>query len=133
MESMKNNTTEKLHRPGWMRALDIFLRTAHIGVAGILFGGFVFHVPFPKLHIWHGLTVLTGLSLLGLEIRHSLNWPHQVRGVMGIFHVGLPGIVHLCPSLVVPLTWATLVFGGVGSHLPRRIRHWSVLYRKEVD
>ena len=120
-------------RPGWMRPLDILLRTTHIAVAGILFSGFIFHVPFFKLHIWHGLTILTGLGLLSLEISHSLNWPHQVRGIMGMIHIGLPGLVHFCPTLVVPLTWITLYVGGIGSHMPKKYRHWSILYRREVD
>lgn len=133
METTTSKSIAKNHRPTWMRVADILLRTAHIGVAGTLLGGFVFHVPFLKLHIWHGLTVLTGLGLLALELRHSLNWPHQMRGVMGMIHIGLPGLVHLCPALVIPFTWASLFFGGIGSHMPRKIRHWSILYRREVD
>jgi len=134
---MTNNTTgngnSKNHRPAWMRVLDIILRTGHIAVGGILLGGFVFDVPYFDLHLWHWLTIATGVGLLLLELRHSLNWPHQGRGIMGIFHMGLPGIVHLRPDLAVPLLWATMVLGSVGSHMPRWLRHWSILYRRVVD
>lgn len=133
MSDIAENGVRKNHRPPWMRGLDIFLRTAHIGTAGILFGGFVLHVPFASMHIWHGLTIVTGIGLLILELRHSLNWPHQGRGIMGILHMGLPGVIHLRPDLAVPLLWATLILGSVGSHMPRSLRHWSVLYRRVVD
>jgi hypothetical protein len=127
------NSTAKNHRPAWMRVADNILRTAHIAVAGILFGGSVFEVPYHDLGIWHHLTIATGTGLLALELRHSLNWPHQGRGMMGILHIGIPGIIHLRPDLTVPLLWATTVLGSVGSHMPRKFRHWSILYRKVVD
>ncbi len=134
MPEMATETKErKKHRPAWMRPADIVLRTAHIAVAGTLFGGFALHVPFSQLHIWHGLTILTGCGLLFLELRHSLNWPHQGRGMLGIIHIGVSGLIHLRPDMVIPFLWIILVSGCVGSHMPKRYRHWSILYRKEVD
>lgn len=127
------NGTFKNHRPAWMRVADNILRTGHIAVAGILFGGFLFDVPYYNLHLWHWLTIATGAALLALEISHSRNWPHQGRGVLQILHAGLPGLIHLRPDLAVPLLWATTVTGSVGSHMPRKFRHWSILYRKVVD
>jgi len=132
-ETYPDKDRKKNHRPGWMRVADITMRTAHIAVAGTLFGGFMLHVPFGQMHIWHGLTILTGCGLLALELLHGLNWPHQGRGVFGIVHIGLSGFIHLRPDLAIPLLWIILVSGGVGSHLPKRYRHWSVLYRREVD
>jgi len=133
MDANAGKKAAKKSRPAWMRVLDIILRTAHIGVAGILFGGFVFETPFPQLLIWHDLTIVTGCGLLVLELLHSLNWPHQGRGMMGILHIALPGIIHLQPHLAVPYLWATLIIGCVGSHMPRSYRHWSILYREVVD
>lgn len=133
MDTTTSNTIDKNRRPAWMRVLDILLRTGHVGVAGILLGGFIFQVPLFDLQIWHNLTILTGLGLLLLELRHSLNWPHQVRGLIGIVHIGLPGLVHLFPAMVIPFTWATLATGGIGSHMPRKFRHWSIFYRRVVD
>ena len=46
METTTNNTSNKYHRPAWMRVCDILLRTGHVGFAGILLGGFIFEVPF---------------------------------------------------------------------------------------
>ncbi len=129
----QNEVATKSRRPGWMRALDIVVRTGHIGVAGILFGGFLFDVPFSQLLLWHNLTIATGCGLLILELRHSLNWPHQLRGVMGILHIAPLVYIHFRPDLAVPLLCTMLAFGGVGSHMPRRFRHWSLAYRRVVD
>jgi undecaprenyl pyrophosphate phosphatase UppP len=125
--------TTKKHRPTWMRVLDILCRTLHIAVAGLLLSGFVYQVPFSQLHLWHSLTILTGLGLVMLEVAHSRNWPHQIRGVMCMIHIGLPSLAHILPALVIPLSAASLAFGSIGSHLPKKLRHWSILYRKEVD
>ena len=133
METTTNNTSNKYHRPAWMRVLDILLRTGHVGFAGILLGGFIFEVPLYDLYLWHYLTIFTGLGLLLLELRHSLGWPHQVRGLIGIVHIGLPGLVHFFPAMVIPFTWVTLATGGIVSHMPRKFRYWSILYRKVVD
>lgn len=121
------------HRPSYMRPLDILFRTAHIGVAGLLFGGFFFRVPFQQLHYVHGLTAATGFCLLTLELLHSLNWPHQGRGVLGLIHILPLAYIHFRPDLTVPVLWVVLVAGCVGSHMPKRYRHWSVLYCREVD
>ncbi|MDD2338307.1 MAG: hypothetical protein PHD01_17255 [Geobacteraceae bacterium] len=132
MEAKTNNATDRYRRPAWMRVLDILLRTGHVGFAGILLGGFIFEVP-NDLHLWHYLTIFTGLGLLLLELRHSLGWPHQVRGLVGIVHIGLPGLVHLFPAMVIPFTWMTLATGGIVSHMPRKLRYWSILNGRVVD
>jgi hypothetical protein len=133
MDTTKHNTAGKYHRPTWMRVLDILLRTGHVGFAGILLGGFIFEVPPFDLHLWHYLTIFTGLGLLLLELRHSLGWPHQVRGLVGMVHIGLPGLVHLFPAMVIPFTWITLATGGIVSHMPRKLRYWSILYGRPAD
>ena len=76
-ETYPDKDRKKNHRPGWMRVADITMRTAHIAVAGTLFGGFMLHVPFGQMHIWHGLTILTGCGLLkfftgDVEVRPSM-------------------------------------------------------------
>jgi hypothetical protein len=133
MANEKKTTPEKAHRPAWMRVLDIVFRTAHIGVGSLLFGGFFFNVPFQQLHIPHGLTALTGFALLTLELCHSRNWPHQGRGVLGLIHILPLAYIHFRPDVTVPVLWVVLVAGCLGSHMPRRLRHWSILYCREVD
>ena len=45
--------------------------------------------------------------------------------------ISLKGL-HLYPGLTVPLLWGALVTGCIGSHMPRRFRHWSILEGREV-
>ncbi|MBM9537869.1 hypothetical protein [Desulfobulbus alkaliphilus] len=120
------------HRPGWLRWLDIALRTGHIAAAALLFGGFFFHIPFAQLQVWHHLTITTGVGLVVLELVQDRNWIHQGKGLVTLVHIGLAGSIHFRPDLVMPLLWAMLVTGSIGSHMPRRFRHWSILYGKEV-
>jgi hypothetical protein len=42
-------------------------------------------------------------------------------------------MIHLEPIWTVPLLWSILVTGCIGSHMPRRFRHWSLLHGKEMQ
>jgi len=110
-----------------MRWLGIGVRTGHIGVAAVLFGGVILTAPFARLSPWHHLTIATGGVLLLLEWLHDGRWPHRGKGLLALLHVGFCLLIHLWPALTVPLLWLILISGGIGSHMPRRYRHWSIL------
>lgn len=114
------------------RWLSIIIRTAHIGFAAVFFGGCVLHVASAQLGFWPHGTLATGTALLLLEWRHDLHWPHRGKGLLVILHVGLVLLIPLHPGLTVPLLWGALVSGCIGSHMPRRFRHWSLLQGPEV-
>src|SRR6266568_5028077 len=116
---------EKKGRSGWGRALEILLRTGHIGTSGALFGGAVYSIPFARLVTWHQVAIATGSGLALLEISHSRHWPYQVRGVMAIAHVGLLGLIFLYPEQRALILATVVVLGSIGSHMPSDIRHWS--------
>lgn len=130
MAVVKNTGPPKGKRPGWSRALDILLRTGHIGVVGVLLGGATFEAPVPEVHHYAWLVVLTGLGLVATELHHSLRWPHEGRGLMALGHMLPVALLHLWPPLCVELLWAALVIGAIGSHVPRSWRHWSLVYGK---
>ncbi len=115
-----------------MRWLSILMRTGHIGVAALFFGGSFFLVPFPQLAPWHHLTIATGIGLLVLELRHDWHWPFQGKGLLGLVHIVLGLLIHLRPTWTIPLLCAILVSGCIGSHMSRRFRHWSILRGWEV-
>lgn len=115
-----------------MRWLSIAARTGHIGVAGVFFGGIVLSVPSGVLPLWHHLTIASGCVLLLVEWLHDSRWPHRGKGLLGLLHIGLGLLAHLAPGLTVPLLWGILVSGCIGSHMPRRFRHWSILHGWEV-
>lgn len=120
-----------LHRPATMRWVGILSRTVHIAVASVLFGGSVVLTPFASLLPWHHLTLASGCILVLLEFQHDHRWPHRGKGLLGILHISLAGLIHLVPHLTIPLLWTILITGCIGSHMPRRFRHWSLLDGEE--
>jgi hypothetical protein len=122
----RDRSSPPLLSPGTMRWLTIAVRTGHIAVSAVLFGGLMLAVEFVRLSHWHLLTIVTGMVLLGLEWLHDRRWPHRGKGVLALLHVGLCLLIHALPQLSVMLLWLIVVSGGIGSHMPRRYRHWSI-------
>jgi TctA family transporter len=114
-------------RPAWTRLLDIILRTAHVLVISVFFGGAVFQLPIARLLPWRALAVATGVLLIASEIAHHRHWPFQARGLMVFIHAGLLGLVYFQPGLAIPCLLAALVVGMLGSHMPKKLRYWSFL------
>jgi len=116
-----------------MRALNIALRTAHIGAMGILLGGHTFAVDADRL-VWAlWFTVGTGLALVALESEGRLSWLHQARGVMNLAKVCLLLLVPLAWGARLPILLTVVVLGSVASHMPKRFRHYSLLQRRVIQ
>ncbi len=115
-----------------MRALNIALRTAHIGAMGVLLGGHAFDVTPERLKVSLWLTIGTGLALALVEAGPRLLWFHQARGVMTMAKVALICAVPLAWDYRLPILLAVIVIGSVGSHMPGRYRHYSVLYLRVI-
>ncbi len=130
----RNAVRKKSKQPsGMARWLSIIVRTGHIGAAGVFFGGCILHVPSVQLTLWLHLTIATGGALLLLEWLHDSRWPHRGKGLVALLHVGLAVTIHFIPAFTVPLLWMILTTGGIGSHMPRRFRHWSILEGEEIQ
>ena len=113
-----------------IRALNIALRTAHIGAMGVLLGGHVFEVDPERLMVSLWLTIGTGVALAAVESRARLLWFHQARGFMTLTKLGLICTVPLAWDFRLPILLAVIVLGSVASHMPGRYRHYSVVYRR---
>jgi len=115
------------------RALNIALRTAHIGVTGVLCGGHVFGVPPGQLYVWLFWVILTGGLLAAVEAFPHVYWLVQGRG--------LCVLAKLCLLCLIPWLWnyrvavlaAVIVLASVGSHMPARFRYYSVLHGRMLD
>jgi hypothetical protein len=114
-----------------LRWLNISARTAHIAVAGVVFGGVMLQTAHDRLAVWHYLAIASGAALLFIEWRHDPAWPHRGKGLLVHLHVLLGVLVHIAPGLAVLLLWGVVVSGSIGSHMPRRYRHWSILHGPE--
>ena len=109
----------------WLRWTDISLRTLHIAVASALFGGILFQQGYTQLKPWHHLVIASGLALLAAQWLHDKKWLHRGKGLMVFIHVLFALSIHFFPNSKIPILWAIVISGSVGSHMPRRYRHWS--------
>jgi len=124
---------EKKRRPGWLQALDLLIRTWHIGVTGVLFGGSVCYVPFERLLAWHHMAIASGGALAFSRVVQSRHWPYQVRGLMALVHVGLLAILPFHKELMVPVLSTVLVLGVFAANMPGYIKQYSVIHRCRIE
>lgn len=110
------------------RALSISLRTIHLAAVGLLLGGHAFSVEEERLAVSLALAVLSGLGLVALEIYAvGLYWLVQGKGILVLVKLGL--------LLLIPFFWESRVvilllvvcIASVGSHMPARLRHYSLV------
>ncbi|HTF99731.1 MAG TPA: hypothetical protein VK654_03985 [Nitrospirota bacterium] len=120
-------------RPMGTRTLDLILRSAHVAVTSAVFGAAVFEVPVCRLISWNYAAIGTGSALIVLAILHSRHWPYQVRGVTAIIHIALLGLLFLRPDLRALILALVLVSGMIGSHLPKKYRHWSFVHKRVMN
>ena len=129
-ESQSTATYRRL-KPG--RVLNILLRTAHIGVTGVLFGGHVFDVAKSDLSVWLWLTIVTGAILLAIEAYPRWRWFYQGRGAAVIGKMLLLCLIPWLWDLRVPILVVVIVIASVGSHMPARFRYYSFLHGRVLD
>jgi hypothetical protein len=115
-----------------MRALNIALRTAHIGAMGVLLGGHAFDVTPERLKLTLWLTIGTGVALAAVESGFRLLWFHQGRGFMTMVKIALIASVLLAWDYRLPILLVVVVIASVGSHMPGRFRYYSVVYREVI-
>ena len=109
---------------GPARALNIGLRTLHLGAMAVLTGGVAFGVPADSLSTVTFYTVATGAALLLSEMSHGKGWLTEGRGILAAVHVGAAGALFAAGQPRAGAA-AALVIGAVGSHLPKALRKWS--------
>ncbi len=109
------------------RLLNISCRTVHLAGFSLLLGGHAWGVEADRLLPALWVTIVGGLALMVLESHASARWLFEGRGLMVLFKLGL--------LLVVPFAWehrllillAVVAIASVGSHMPARFRHASLL------
>lgn len=116
------------------RGLSLLLRTIHLVGFGILLGGHTFAIDADRLLPALYLTIASGIGLMTLEI--STIGPHWL--FMG---KGATVLLKLLILLAVPYAWdyrlplllLVVVIASVGSHMPGRYRHYSILQGRIVQ
>jgi hypothetical protein len=116
------------------RVMSIALRTLHLAAFGMLLGGHAFGLDADRLLPYLWVTIVSGLGLIALEIYAvGLYWLVLGKGIMVL--------VKLALLLLIPFFWETRVLllllvvaiASIGSHMPARCRHYSLLHRGVIE
>lgn len=114
------------------RAWNIVLRTAHIGVTGMLLGGHFFGIAAGRLLPLLYLAILTGVVLAAAEIYPNWRSVFEVRSLVIASKLLLLCLVPLLWEYRVAILIVVLAMASAGSHMPRRYRHYSVLEAQKI-
>jgi hypothetical protein len=114
------------------RVWNMALRTAHLAAMGVLLGGHVFDLPPERLLAWLYAAAITGAGLAAVEAYPSCSWCYEGRGVTTLAKLLLLLLVPWLWRYRVALLAVVVVLGSVGSHMPYRYRHFSLLHGRVV-
>jgi len=110
-----------------LRAWNIALRTAHIGITGMLLGGHFFAIPAIRLLPFLYLAILTGAALAVFELYPDWRGLFEVRSLLIAVKLLLLGSIPWLWNYRVAILIIVLTIASAGAHMPRRIRHFSIL------
>ncbi len=116
----------------YRREVKIALRAAHVLCAGSLLGAYLFGVESARSEPWLLATIVSGLSIVALDLHESAAFLLQVRGV----------VVTAKILVLVALPWlggyeawflgAVVVASVVSSHASSKVRYRMVVGRGRV-
>jgi hypothetical protein len=109
---------------------NIAARSVHLAATGVLLGGHFFGAPAAQLLPFLWLAALTGAVLIGLEVYPSAHWLHQICASAVAMKLGLLCVIPFAWDYRVPILFMVVGIASAGSHAPRKIRHYSWLYRR---
>lgn len=116
------------------RAWSISLRTLHIAAFGMVLGGHAFAVEAGKLLPWMWVTILSGVGLVVLELYSGgLYWLFLGKGISVLVKLTLLLLIPLFWEQRMPLLLLVVGIASVGSHMPSRFRHYSILHGRAIS
>lgn len=110
------------------RGISIGFRTLHLLASSLLIGGHAFGAEPERLVALLYLTVGSGLGLIFLELYRSCDWVYQGMGLLVMLKAVITASAGVWWDQRVPLLCLVVVLGSVGSHMPARYRHYSLLH-----
>jgi hypothetical protein len=110
------------------RGISVGFRTLHLLASSLLLGGHAFDVGPERLAVFLYLTVGSGVGLILLELYRSCDWAYQGMGALVILKVVLTGMAGIWWEQRLVLLCFVAILGSVGSHMPSRYRHYSLLH-----
>ncbi len=110
------------------RGISILFRTAHLLASGLLLGGHAFDAEPERLVMCLYATVASGVGLIVLEVYRSCDWAYQGMGALVIVKTVVTAAAAVWWEQRVPLLFLVVILGSLGSHMPSRYRHYSLLH-----
>jgi hypothetical protein len=114
------------------RAWNVAARTVHIAAISALLGGHLFAVPADRLLPWLWVAIGSGGALMAIEMYPSFDWLAQGAGLSVLAKLLLLCVVPMAWAWRVPVLFGVLAIASVGSHMPGRYRHYSVIFRRNM-
>ena len=112
------------------RLCKIALRTAHLMATSVLVGGYVFGAPATRLQPWLYGAIATGVAMTFYEAYPRLDFVFEGWGLMLLVKLALLARLPFAGRARLPILLATVAVASIGSHMPRRWRHYSLLHRR---
>ena len=114
------------------RFFKVVLRTAHLMAISVLVGGHAFDAPVSALRPLLYVAIGTGAGMILLEAGPNLHFLFEGWGLLL-----LAKLILLC---CIPVAWdqrllillVIVAIAAIGSHMPARFRHYSMLYRRVI-
>jgi hypothetical protein len=115
----------------YARVWNIAFRTLHLVFISILVGGHAFGASADQLRPLLYGAIVTGVGMAFIDGYPTLEFLHMGWGVMLIVKLSLLCLVPFMWSHRLPILIAVVIIGSVGSHMPRKFRHYSIIYGPE--
>ena len=112
------------------RLCKVVLRTRHLRATSVLVGGYAFGAPAARLLPWLYAAIATGVAMIFYEAYPTLGFVFEGWGLMLLAKLGLLCAMRLDGRTRLPILLAVVALAAIGSHMPRRWRHYSLLHRK---
>ena len=114
------------------RLYKVTLRTAHLMAISILVGGHAFSAPVSALRPLLYVAIATGAALILLETGPSLHFVFEGWGLLLLIKLALLCWIPFAWKQRFPILLAVVAIASIGSHMPARFRHYSLLYRRVI-
>lgn len=130
MQQLLSPTLERSipHAPIW----KIAFRTLHILAISVLVGGHAFNAPADQLRPLLYAAIISGIGMASVEAYPSLQFLSQGWGILLLLKLVLLCTVPFAWGHRFPILVVVVIIGSIGSHMPRKFRHYSLLYGPEL-
>ena len=115
----------------YARYWNILFRTLHLIAISLLVGGHAFGASTDHLRLLLYGAIVTGAGMLVVDAYPSFEFLHQLWGVFVLFKLAMLCVIPFAWNYRVPILIAVIVIGSVGSHVPKKFRHYSLIYGPE--